>query len=61
MKKLALAKLENGELATTTSVLTQIMRLQQIVCGILTTDDGEIQDLDKTRINNLMEVLEETS
>jgi SNF2 family DNA or RNA helicase len=27
MKKLALAKLENGELATTASVLTQIMRL----------------------------------
>ena len=30
MKKLALAQLENGELATTQSVLTQIMRLQQI-------------------------------
>ena len=27
MKKLALAKLDNGELATTASVLTQIMRL----------------------------------
>lgn len=61
MKRLALAKLENGDLATTASVLTQIMRLQQIVCGILTTDDGEVQEIDRVRLTNLMEVLEETS
>jgi SNF2 family DNA or RNA helicase len=40
MQKLALAKLESGELATTASVLTQIMRLQQICCGFLQPDDG---------------------
>jgi len=61
MKRLALAKLANGELATTTSVLTQIMRLQQIVCGILTTDDGEIQDVDSVRLNELLDVVEEIS
>jgi SNF2 family DNA or RNA helicase len=61
MRRLALAKLENGDLATTASVLTQIMRMQQIVCGILTTDDGEIQEIDRVRLTNLMEVLEETS
>ena len=61
MRRLALAKLENGELATTASVLTQIMRMQQIICGILTTDDGEIQEIDRVRLSNLMEVLEETS
>jgi len=61
MRRLALAKLESGELATTASVLTQIMRMQQIVCGILTTDDGEIQEIDKVRLLNLMEVLDETS
>jgi len=60
MKKLALAKLENGELATTASVLTQIMRLQQICCGFLKPDDGEIQPLDNNRIDELLSIIEET-
>ena len=59
MKKLALAKLENGELATTASVLTQIMRLQQICCGHLQPDEGEIQVLDNNRLKELMEITEE--
>ncbi len=59
MKKLALAKLENGELATTASVLTQIMRLQQICCGHLQPDDGEIQALDSNRLKELMEITDE--
>lgn len=59
MKKLALAKLENGELATTASVLTQIMRLQQICCGHLQPDDGEIQTLDSNRLKELMEITDE--
>jgi len=42
MQKLALAKLESGELSTTASVLTQIMRLQQICCGHLPDDDGNL-------------------
>ena len=59
MKKLALAKLENGELATTASVLTQIMRLQQICCGFLQPDDGEIQSLDNNRLKELLEITDE--
>ena len=61
MKKLALAKFENGELATTASILTQIMRLQQICCGFLTPDDGEVQALPSNRLDELMEVVEEAS
>ena len=60
MKKLALAKLENGDLATTASVLTQIMRLQQICCGFLQPDEGEIQPLDNNRIDELLNIIEET-
>ena len=41
MKKLALAKLESGDLATTASVLTQVMRLHQICCGFLQPDEGD--------------------
>jgi len=59
MRKLALAQLENGELATTQSVLTQVMRLQQIACGHLRTDDGELQELKNNRLSNLMEIVEE--
>ena len=59
MKKLALAKLENGELATTASVLTQIMRLQQICCGFLQPDDGEVQPIENNRLNELLDITEE--
>ena len=59
MKKLALAMLDNGELATTASVLTQIMRLQQICCGFLTPDDGETQEVPHNRLNELMDIAEE--
>ena len=59
MKKLALAKLENGELATTASVLTQIMRLQQICCGHLQPDEGEIQPVESNRLKELLEITEE--
>jgi SNF2 family DNA or RNA helicase len=59
MKKLALAKLESGELSTTTSVLTQIMRLQQICCGFLQPDDGPIELIPNNRLNELLDVVEE--
>jgi SNF2 family DNA or RNA helicase len=59
MKKLALAMFENGELATTASVLTQIMRLQQICCGFLTPDDGEVQEIPHGRLDALLEIAEE--
>jgi len=59
MKKLALAKLDNGELATTASVLTQIMRLQQICCGHFTPDVGEIRTLKNNRLNELLDITDE--
>lgn len=59
MKKLALAKLENGELATTASVLTQLMRLQQICCGFLQPDEGEIQPIESNRLKELLEITDE--
>jgi len=59
MKKLALARLDSGELSTTKNVLTQIMRLQQICCGNLTDDDGEIHALPSNRIKDLLDLCEE--
>jgi SNF2 family DNA or RNA helicase len=59
MKKLALARLDSGELSTTKNVLTQIIRLQQICCGNLTDDNGEIHALPSNRIKELLDLCEE--
>ena len=59
MQDMALAMLEKGELATTQSVLTQIMRLQEICCGHLKTDDGEIQAIPSNRMNEMLNVVSE--
>lgn len=59
MKDMALAMLEDGELATTTSVLTQIMRLQQISCGHFTPDVGETRSLQSNRLDELLNITEE--
>ena len=58
MQKLAHAKL-NGKMMTTATVLTQLMRLQQITCGHFTADDGTIKEVDSNRLPELMNVLEE--
>ena len=59
MKKAAMAVL-NGKVTTTMTVLTQLMRLHQITCGHFTADDGSIQSVESNRLNELMNVLEET-
>ena len=59
MKEFALAMLDRGELSTTQSVLTQIMRMQEICCGHLRTDDGDIQPLASNRINEMLDVISE--
>ena len=62
MKDVALAKLDNGKLATTVNVLTQIMRLQQIACGHFQPDDDEpIEPIPNNRLNELLSICEETS
>ena len=59
MKHLALARLDNGELATTKNVLTQIMRLQQICLGHLTDDDGVVNELPSNRLSSLLDICDE--
>jgi SNF2 family DNA or RNA helicase len=58
MKHLALAQM-NGKMMSTATVLTQLMRLQQITCGHFTADDGTIHDVESNRLPELMDVLEE--
>ena len=46
---------DNAELAdgtmTAFSALTQIMRLHQITCGHVTTDDGKVKELKSNRLS----------
>ena len=59
MQELALAQLATGELSPTASVLPQIMRLQEICCGHLRTDDGDIQPLPCKRMDEMLNVIDE--
>ncbi len=59
MKKQAIAHM-NGKVASTLTVLTQLMRLQQITCGHFVADDGTTQGVSSNRLKELMDVLEET-
>ena len=58
MKSAALAEFK-GRITSAPNVLTQLMRLQQITCGHLKLDDGEIVELKNKRLNELMDILEE--
>jgi len=58
MKQMALAEM-NGKMTTTVTVLTQLMRLQQITCGHFKADDGTTQEIDNNRIDELMDILSE--
>ena len=59
MKKAAIAVL-NGKVTSTMTVITQLMRLQQITCGHFVADDGTTQEIKNNRIIELMNVLAET-
>jgi len=58
MQKLAHAQLD-GKMMSTATVLTQLMRLQQITCGHFTADDGTIKEMPNNRIGELLNLLNE--
>lgn len=60
LREKAMAELD-GKLVSAPIVLTKLLRLHQLVCGHLTTDDGKVIPIDSNRIKALMEVLEEAS
>ena len=59
MKETAIAEL-NSKKVTSTIVLTQLMRLQQIACGHFKADDGSVQRIPNKRMDELLDVLDET-
>ena len=61
MKKTAVALLDNMEMVTANAVITQLLRLHQISCGFVNTDDGNIIRFKNNRMPELLSILEEVS
>lgn len=59
IKENAIALLDNGKMLTAPQVMTQLVRLQQVLCGYLVTDDGETTIIPNRRIDALLETVEE--
>ena len=59
LKDYAIAQLDHAEFVTTNSVITQILRLQQVLCGFTRTDTGENISIPSNRLKELMATLEE--
>jgi SNF2 family DNA or RNA helicase len=59
IRKHAMVLLENGEMSTAPAVITQMLRLQQILSGHLKTDDGDMVYFPSKRMDALQEILEE--
>jgi len=59
LKDYAMAELDSHEIVSVTSVLTQILRLHQVVCGFVRHDNGEEVEVKSNRLDELVNVLEE--
>ena len=62
LKKRAILELESEKLVTAPLIITRILRLQQILCGFIKSDDGteEVISGANPRLEELLNVLEET-
>jgi SNF2 family DNA or RNA helicase len=60
MKNYNISLLEEGGQVRALNVLSQIMKLHQITCGHLKTNEGDIVRLDNNRVNELLNILDET-
>ena len=59
IKEQALLLLDNGDLVSTPAVITQLLRLQQIMSGHLKTDDGDMLTFPSARMDALEEIINE--
>jgi SNF2 family DNA or RNA helicase len=61
IQKEAMTLLENGELVSAPQVITQMLRLQQLLSGHLKTDDGDLVEVASQRLDAMMSCIEEVS
>jgi SNF2 family DNA or RNA helicase len=58
LKRYAVTELK-GKTVTAQAVITQILRLHQVVCGFIRTDDNKLREVSSNRINELLALCEE--
>ena len=61
IKEYALAHLGDDDFLTAPNVMTQLIRLQQVLSGHTKTDEGKIVDIKDNRLKELLECLEDIS
>ena len=61
IKDAAIALLDDGQLVSAPAVMTQLLRLQQVLCGHTMTDDGDLVEFKSHRTDAMLEVIEEMS
>ena len=60
LKEYALAHIEDQEFMTATNVMTQLLRMQQVLSGHTKSDNGEMFEIKDNRLDELMNCLEES-
>ena len=60
LKDYAMAELESHEMVSVSSILTQILRLHQVVCGFVKHDNDEEVEIKNNRLDALLDILAET-
>ena len=59
LKEFALAHIDNEEFMTANNVMTQLLRMQQVLSGHVKSDAGEFIEVKDNRLNELLDCLEE--
>ena len=59
LQQQAMLLLDDGELVSAPAVITQMLRIQQVMSGHLKTDDGEMRYFKSNRMDTLKEIMDE--
>jgi SNF2 family DNA or RNA helicase len=59
LQQQAMLLFEDGEMVSAPAVITQMLRIQQVMSGHLKTDDGEMKYFPSRRMDALTEIMEE--
>ena len=49
------------EMVSANAVITQLLRLHQVSCGFVNTDEGDTVEIKNTRMSELLSILEEVN
>jgi SNF2 family DNA or RNA helicase len=60
MKNESIAELESGDVMSAPEIITKILRLHQIACGIATDENGQSHSIESDRVGALFSILEES-